>query len=206
MFSLRTVLHWLWLRKECLRLGFRFRVWRSILPHMNRIEENLKLFEYASKAVGPVVEVGSYIGESAFCLSEGSWLGCRQMVYSVDSHCGGVVGDGNCYPRSLEAFYENIARSRGWHLVAPVLSNSPGCSLFWRQPVGFLFVDADHSFEAVKADFVAWSRFVVVGGVVAFHDASFGGVRRFLEEVLSRDARFVFVERVFELAFFRRVG
>jgi predicted O-methyltransferase YrrM len=39
-----------------------------------------------------------------------------------------------------------------------------------RRPVDFLFIDGDHSFEGVKADFDTYSPLVRPGGVIALHD------------------------------------
>ena len=41
----------------------------------------------------------------------------------------------------------------------------------WQGQIDFLFIDGDHSEQAVQRDWEDWSRFVVRGGVVAFHDA-----------------------------------
>jgi len=38
------------------------------------------------------------------------------------------------------------------------------------EPVDFLFVDGDHTYEGVKDDFETYSRLVAEDGVVAFHD------------------------------------
>jgi len=40
-------------------------------------------------------------------------------------------------------------------------------------PVDFLFIDGDHSFEAVSMDYSIYAPLVRVGGIVAFHDISF---------------------------------
>jgi predicted O-methyltransferase YrrM len=41
----------------------------------------------------------------------------------------------------------------------------------WSQPIDFLFIDGDHSFEGVSRDWRDWSPHVRVGGRVALHDA-----------------------------------
>ncbi len=41
----------------------------------------------------------------------------------------------------------------------------------WDRPIDFLFIDGDHSFDAVSRDWEEWTRFVPVGGHVALHDA-----------------------------------
>ena len=37
--------------------------------------------------------------------------------------------------------------------------------------IDFLFIDADHSYEAVKADWNGWSPKVRKGGYIALHDS-----------------------------------
>lgn len=41
----------------------------------------------------------------------------------------------------------------------------------WNKEIDFLLIDGDHSEAAARQDWEEWSRFVVVGGVVLFHDA-----------------------------------
>ncbi|HTB13495.1 MAG TPA: class I SAM-dependent methyltransferase, partial [Bryobacteraceae bacterium] len=38
------------------------------------------------------------------------------------------------------------------------------------QKLDLLFIDADHSYEGAKADFIHYTQFVREGGIVAFHD------------------------------------
>jgi len=39
------------------------------------------------------------------------------------------------------------------------------------RPADLIFVDADHSYEAVRQDFLAWAPKLVTDGVMAFHDS-----------------------------------
>jgi hypothetical protein len=41
----------------------------------------------------------------------------------------------------------------------------------WTRPIDFLFIDADHSYEAVRRDWDDWTPHIPVSGVVALHDA-----------------------------------
>jgi predicted O-methyltransferase YrrM len=44
--------------------------------------------------------------------------------------------------------------------------------LFGGEPVDFLFIDADHSYQGVSRDFELYSTLVRPGGLVAFHDVA----------------------------------
>jgi hypothetical protein len=41
----------------------------------------------------------------------------------------------------------------------------------WSAPIDLLLIDGDHSENAVRTDWDDWSRFVIPGGIVIFHDA-----------------------------------
>jgi hypothetical protein len=55
------------------------------------------------------------------------------------------------------------------------------------RPIDFLYIDADHTYPGVSADFDNYSRFVRPGGLIAFHDILSPdpdyGVPRFWREV-----------------------
>ena len=42
----------------------------------------------------------------------------------------------------------------------------------WDGQIDFLFIDGDHSEAGIQRDWDDWHRFVIPGGVVAFHDAA----------------------------------
>jgi predicted O-methyltransferase YrrM len=57
--------------------------------------------------------------------------------------------------------------------------------------IDFLFIDADHAYAAVSADWRNWSPFVKKGGIIAFHDyyvktpGGHEGVRAFVDECIA---------------------
>jgi hypothetical protein len=57
----------------------------------------------------------------------------------------------------------------------------------WGQPVSLLLVDGLHDYFSVAQDFYRFERWVVSGGLVAFHDYApyFPGVRAFVNELLG---------------------
>ena len=72
------------------------------------------------------------------------------------------------------------------------------------EPVDFLFIDGDHSWEGIRADWEGWAGFVEPEGVVCLHDSratperpiADAGSVRYTAEVIARDARFAVVEQV----------
>jgi len=51
------------------------------------------------------------------------------------------------------------------------------------EPVDFLFIDADHSYEGVKADFENYHGLVRPGGIIGFHDVNHPPVRQLWDEI-----------------------
>ena len=63
--------------------------------------------------------------------------------------------------------------------------------LFGGEPVDFLFIDGDHSYEGVRSDYELYSPLVRPGGIIAFHDIApridaGTGVPRFWNELKAR--------------------
>lgn len=52
--------------------------------------------------------------------------------------------------------------------------------------VDFLFIDGDHSYEGVKADFDNFSPLVRPGGIIAFHDIGAGDPQKLWREIEPR--------------------
>jgi predicted O-methyltransferase YrrM len=80
--------------------------------------------------------------------------------------------------------------------------------------VDFVFIDGDHSYQSVQADWEAWSPLVAPGGIIALHDSQptlarpiydAGSVRLTQEQVVT-DPRFTVVEVVETLTVLRRRG
>lgn len=52
----------------------------------------------------------------------------------------------------------------------------------------FVFIDADHSYDGVKNDFLLWSQMVEIGGWIGFHDTNQEFSRKVLDEELIGNA------------------
>jgi predicted O-methyltransferase YrrM len=48
----------------------------------------------------------------------------------------------------------------------------------------FVFIDADHRYEAVKADICAWTPKLKPGGLLSGHDIHYSSVHRAVEKLI----------------------
>ncbi len=117
-------------------------------------------------AEGCIVEVGSYRGLSTIALAKGA----RVPVYAVEPHeeFVGVLG-GRFGPADRRAFFENLLHAGVVEQVRLVNLSSEVVAPGWQLPVGLLWIDGDHRYEAVRRDFECWEPHL--RGIVAFHDA-----------------------------------
>ena len=126
---------------------------------------------------GVIVELGSYRGRSTVALALGSKRGARVPVHAVEPHARftGVLG-AEFGPEDRLAFERNIARSGADDLVQHIARHSEKAVEGWSQPIGLLWIDADHAYEAVRRDFSLWTRHLTPGGVVALDDSTVPGI------------------------------
>jgi len=135
-----------------------------------------------------IVEIGSYLGRSTIALAAGSLAGHRAPVYAVEPHeaAHGALG-GRFGPRDRATLFRNLLQHKVTDVVHIVNLRSTAAARGWDRPIALLFIDGDHRYEAVRADFEAWNRQVVSGGAILFHDAFNPelGVGRLVREVLE---------------------
>jgi hypothetical protein len=89
----------------------------------------------------------------------------------------------------LDRFQSNLRSAGLIGTVTAVRSATAELGEKWTgPPVGFLFIDADHSYNGVKCDWNAWRDRLGYRAKVAFHDyrnPSFEGVTRFADELIA---------------------
>jgi hypothetical protein len=115
---------------------------------------------------GCIVEVGSWRGMSTIALAKGA----RVPVYAIEPHeeFVGVLG-GKFGPEDRRAFFANLLDAGVVEQVRLVNLSSEVVAPGWQLPIGLLWVDGDHRYEAVRRDFESWEPHL--RGKVAFHDA-----------------------------------
>lgn len=85
---------------------------------------------------------------------------------------------------TIDEFLRNVAPAHAAISNCHVMQSTEAARLYDDASVDFVFLDADHSYEAVAADIAAWWPKVKSGGVLAGHDfaASWPGVQRAVRE------------------------
>lgn len=67
----------------------------------------------------------------------------------------------------------------------------------WEKPVQIIFIDGDHDYENVLADYKKWSQFIFRNGYLMFHDYRRGGVngpREVVHKVILPEDRWMIAE------------
>lgn len=103
-------------------------------------------------------------------LEIGSADGCSTMVFgSVAREMGGKLQCIDPHPKKQWAW--NVERLQLQEWVEMIKGSSPWIPLnLIRQPIDYLFIDGDHRTRWAMVDYHYWSRFVRIGGRIAFHD------------------------------------
>jgi len=87
---------------------------------------------------------------------------------------------------TFDAFKRNTAGAA--HLIRPIRKRSEDLEITdVAVPLGLVFIDGDHSYDAVKRDFGQVEPWLASNAVIAFHDfgGSWPGVTRFVAELLT---------------------
>jgi cephalosporin hydroxylase len=138
-----------------------------------------------------MVEVGVYKGRSCFFLAVEAFNSGKTIhVVAVDNFT--MAG-------TSPAEFSRLRREHGLtEMISIIEATSVQASRqFDDETLDFVFIDADHEYESVKADIAAWWPKVKPGGILAGHDFApeFPGVKqavieRFDGPNVSLDAQF----------------
>ena len=152
---------------------------------------------------GCIVEVGSFRGRSTVALARGTEDGHGARVYAVEPHesfhgpRGGVFG-----PEDRAAFFRNMVRTGAYRQVRLLNTTSEVLAAGWKERVALLWLDGDHSYEGVRADFDAWAPHLLPRCDVVLDDTDDPalGPYRLVEELTSEGwTRMSSVDRIVQL-------
>jgi len=123
------------------------------------------------------VEVGTWQGSSAAYMAVEIINSGKNIKFDCVDIWGRYSLDGlnTKDPGSLpddtveQLFYKNIKPVEG--VINPIkISSVEGSALYNDNSLDFVFIDANHVYEAVKDDLQAWFPKVKTGGIIAGHD------------------------------------
>jgi len=156
---------------------------------------------------GVIVEIGSYKGKSTIALAAGSRLGSGKRVYAIDPHMTDVEQKlSNAGRSSLDDFKNNIETAGVSDMVETVVAKSGDHVKNWNQPISFLWIDGDHSYEGAKRDLVDWEPHVIENGVVAYHDSTYAEVDRVVRELMFKNNNYTDFGIVGTITYARKVS
>ena len=140
--------------------------WLGLRPvlaqHTAAEHEALKRWAAGRSAL---VEIGVAEGVSALALRES--MPGDGTLYLIDPFHLSRFSALNFIKRAAHRAVESCPRGK----VVWIEKLSTEAVQTWNTPIDLLLIDGDHSKEGVQRDWDDWSRFVVPGGVVMFHDA-----------------------------------
>jgi predicted O-methyltransferase YrrM len=150
-----------------------------------------------------LVEIGVMQGASTRLLRDA--MDARGTITGIDPHPPGRLGVN--FDRSIAR--SEIRRSRNGQ-ARLLRRTSADAAADWQTPIDFLFIDGDHSWTGIDADWRMWSRFIEVRGVVALHDSRAVDGRptldseRYTRQVILTDRRFRLIDEVETLTVLER--
>lgn len=135
--------------------------------------------------VRPVVcvELGSFQGASAIpvALAIRRWGGTLTCV----DHWAAEATAANPSPWMLLACARHLIQAGVNANVRLIASTTTDAAPWWDRPLDYLYIDADHSYEGVRADLALWAPFVKPGGLLLGDDygnAMYPGVQQAWDE------------------------
>lgn len=144
------------------------------------------------------VEVGSWKGKSASfmgveIINSGkqiqfdcvdTWLGAPEHREG-STIAGGVFVDADVVAgRLFEVFTNNMKPLEG-HYRAVRLESVEAAATYEDNSLDFVFIDADHTYDAVKSDILAWLPKIKINGIISGHDYDHPPVKQAVHELLD---------------------
>lgn len=154
----------------------------SIKSHLT-MKERVTLYSLAkAPKIQICLEIGSYLGASAYCISSGLSKKSDVKIFCIDTWANDSMSEGK--RDTLREFSTNTAIFA--NIIVPVQgfsTNVVKAVADKTSHIDFMFIDGDHSYDGVKSDWEAYKGFLRPGSIIAFHDYGWAeGVKRVINE------------------------
>jgi len=188
----RSPLNWL-----LIRVGLRS-------PDTQTSVAERRCLEHHARGRTRIVEIGVYHGANTALFRR--IVDENGEVIGIDPHPAGRIGV------SFERWIAEHEIARVPRARARLLRQfSHQAATGWTTPIDFLFIDGDHSWDAIARDWADWTPHIAPGGLVALHDsrpmrdrADLDSVR-FTKNVVLADPRFEAIDEADSLTVLRRL-
>jgi MMP 1-O-methyltransferase len=138
----------------------------------------------ARSSLGPLVEIGAYLGRSTLYLAAGiADAAVVARLWSVDHHSGSeemqrgwpahdpsLVDPATGAMESLPRWRRAVTGAGATDLVVGVIGDSAAVAADWSTPLSLVFIDGGHAPEVCRADYLGWAPRLAPGGLLVFHD------------------------------------
>jgi predicted O-methyltransferase YrrM len=124
------------------------------------------------------VEIGSYLGASSCFLSLGLKARSGRLI------CVDTWQNDSMSEDKRDTFAEFSANTRPFRdIITPLRGRSEVLGVEFKEKISLLFLDGDHSYEAVSRDFFTWLPHMVKPAIIVLHDCGWAeGVQRAITE------------------------
>lgn len=168
----------------------------ATLPFRSGLGDSAWLLYGLARSLKPAVcvEIGSARGKSACHVGLALRENGSGKLWAIDPHRPTDWNDADSVD-TFETIRRNLRSVGLERWVEVVREDSSTVAAGWSRPIDLLFIDGDHSYDGVKADWNAFARHVRPFGFVVFHDTLWDlrpdpryaradmGVPRFVEEL-----------------------
>ncbi len=192
--------------------------YQSIEGWFNMEQQYLELLNHCPDG-GTFVELGCFKGKStSFIVTEILNQNRKVNFTTIDSFQGhtnssdsnevqaykGIENIYNDFSKNIEHLSKHIIKKGLLDSLSVIKSLShEGANWFKDGSVDVLFIDAGHSYEAVKQDIEAWLPKMKANGIMAGHDyTAWAGVKKAVDEKfgtthkIENDCWFIYLERI----------
>jgi len=133
---------------------------------------------------GVILEIGSRRGASAHAMASVT----KVPIYCIDLWDLSIPGDKRHGIHTNISNYPDFIKHTKRFDVTPIKGLSSEIAKVWSKPIGLLFIDGEHSYKGCKIDYEGFSKHIVSGGFLVFHDylpksKKYKGVEQVVNEV-----------------------